>query len=279
MQFSNFHTHTQFCDGANSIEENVLAAKKCGLYALGFSSHAIRPFSDDWHVKIEQFDEYCTKVRKIAQQNENLLIRLGFEADFIPGITAPTFENYAKFNTDFLIGSVHFVYNGRGIFEADDSQEAVAKGINEFYDGNAKNAVERYFEQEREMLKKGGFSIIGHADLIRKPNANERFFREDESWYKEQLRLTADEIKRAGVVAEINTGGIARKKLKTPYPSREFLSMLFERGVPITITSDAHSANKIDFAFEDARKLAKDVGYTQHVVDFPRPGETIFAPL
>ena len=66
------------------------------------------------------------------------------------------------------------------------------------------------------------------------------FFDENESWYKEQLKLTADAIGKAEVIAEINTGAIARNNMKTPYPSEFFLSLLKERNVPITINSDSH---------------------------------------
>ncbi len=276
---SNFHTHTTFCDGKNTVEENAIEAEKRGLCALGFSSHAMLPFSDSWHLKTEKVSEYCDSVRLSAKHHPSLAIRLGFEADFIPDFTFPTFEHYAEFSPDFLIGSVHFVYNNRGIFEADDSFESVLGGIKKLYNGNVQAAVERYFEQQREMLQTGDFSIIAHADLIRKPNERGHFFREDESWYRTQLRLTADAIKRAGVAAEINTGGIARKRLSSPYPSKEFLSLLFERNVPITISSDAHESWQIDCAFEEARKLARSVGYRETIVDFPQKGQFVFAPL
>lgn len=279
MRTSNFHTHTNFCDGANTVEENAAMAEERGLCALGFSSHAMLPLSDDWHVKAERVADYCAEVRRAAERHPALAIRLGFEADFIPGTTEPTFGNYAAHSPDFLVGSVHFVRNALGTFEADDSEEAVADAMLRLYGGDARAAVTRYFEQEREMLERGGFSIIGHADLIRKPNANGRFFREDETWYREQIRLTADAIARAGVAAEINTGAIARKRLGSPYPSAEFLSLLRERGVPVTISSDAHRADQIDCAFGEARRLAAAAGYTETIIDFPSPGRTVFAPL
>ena len=85
--------------------------------------------------------------------------------------------------------------------------------------------------------------------------------------YKEQIRLTADKIAGAGIVAEINTGAIARNNMKTPYPSEEFLALLKERNVPITINSDAHSKEALDYAFEKAVALAKKTGYNEAVSD------------
>ena len=35
----NLHTHSTFCDGKNSLEENVISAIEQGLNTIGFSSH------------------------------------------------------------------------------------------------------------------------------------------------------------------------------------------------------------------------------------------------
>ena len=44
---SNFHTHTVFCDGADTPEELVNEAVKKGFFALGFSGHSyFEPDSD-----------------------------------------------------------------------------------------------------------------------------------------------------------------------------------------------------------------------------------------
>ena len=40
MMFSNYHTHTTYCDGANTPEELVLEAIRLGCPELGFSGHS-----------------------------------------------------------------------------------------------------------------------------------------------------------------------------------------------------------------------------------------------
>ncbi|MDP4119064.1 MAG: PHP domain-containing protein, partial [Bacillota bacterium] len=37
---TNFHTHTVFCDGNDTVEELVRAAEEKGFDALGFSGHS-----------------------------------------------------------------------------------------------------------------------------------------------------------------------------------------------------------------------------------------------
>ena len=58
-------------------------------------------------------------------------------------------------------------------------------------------------------------------------------FSEDDDWYKKELLATGKEIAKAGVVVEINTGGMARGAINTPYPSLDFLSLLRKYDVPI----------------------------------------------
>ena len=40
MIYSNYHTHTRFCDGENSPEELIVRALELGMKELGFSIHS-----------------------------------------------------------------------------------------------------------------------------------------------------------------------------------------------------------------------------------------------
>ena len=40
MMFSNYHTHTAYCDGADTPEELVLEAIRLGCPEIGFSGHS-----------------------------------------------------------------------------------------------------------------------------------------------------------------------------------------------------------------------------------------------
>ena len=49
MTMTNYHTHTIWCDGADSPEKVVLSAIEKGFSEIGFSSHAMLPGSLlDW---------------------------------------------------------------------------------------------------------------------------------------------------------------------------------------------------------------------------------------
>jgi histidinol-phosphatase (PHP family) len=70
---------------------------------------------------------------------------------------------------------------------------------------------------------------------------------------------------KTNVIAEINTGAIARGAMDDTYPSAEFLEIIYDLGIPVCINSDAHTTDGIDCAFDRAIQLAKKTGYTELV--------------
>ena len=263
---TNYHCHCTFCDGHNTAEEMVQEAIRRGFGILGFSSHAMYPFSSDWHIPVQGIAAYSEEIHRLAAAYaDKLTVLCGFEADYVKNLTAPDREAYRRFHPDFLIGSVHYVSGEGGFFEADGSEEAVRNGIERYFSGNVKRAVQAYFALEREMLSHADFDIIGHPDLIRKQNGTGRkkLFDEGEGWYRDEIYATAEAIAKAGVCVEINTGAMARGYFNEPYPSREFLQFLHSFGVPVTINSDAHRCEHLDYAFDDMLEYIKAVGYTE----------------
>ncbi len=267
MRLANYHTHTDFCDGGNTAEEMVNAAIESGMTDLGFSAHAAWFFSTEWHMASSRYAEYTDEIARLKEKHKKqITILCGFEADYIPGITAPDPAFYARFSPDFLIGSVHYVLSDMkkkhaGLWSADASAEEVARGLEQCFENDGKRAVQAYWRAVREMTETCSFDIIGHLDVIRKRNAALRFFDESASWYRRELALTAKAIARSGKIVELNTGGLSRKAFDGIYPSDDLLAVLHAQGVPITLSSDAHSASHLTFAYDKAREAAREAGY------------------
>ncbi len=269
----NLHTHSTFCDGKNTPEEMVLAAIEKGFTTLGFSGHSLFPFARSWHIAPRDFQAYEAEIRRLKQvYNNKIEILLGYEADYYPRVSIPS-KNYYKthgLNPDYLIGSVHYIITDKGEYSVDNKTDEVRRKLIALYgDGehfesvDAKKAVCEYFATEREMLKNADFDILGHPDLIRLRNQELHYFSENETWYKNELLATVKEIKKAGVVVEINTGAIGRKLMDDVYPSEFFLELLHSEGIPICINSDSHAVSTIDSAFDIAAFKAKKAGYTE----------------
>lgn len=264
MLKTNYHTHTTYCDGKNTAEEMILEAIERKFDILGFSSHSMYPFSGSWHIPAKEFEAYTKEIRNLAEKySAKIKILCGFEADYIPKITRPDFSFYRSLNPDFIIGSVHYIFTERERLAVDYSADRLKAKIEELYSGNAKKMVQDYFSLERKMLAENNFNIIGHADLVRKNNAVLNMFDEKSLWYRKEIAKTADAIQKAGVIAEINTGAIARGTMDDVYPSEEFLWLLNKRNVPVTISSDCHNREFLDAAFDRALDAAKNAGYRE----------------
>ena len=264
MILTNYHTHTEFCDGTEAPETLVQEAIHKGFSVLGFSGHSVHPFASDWHIPVERLSTYVTEINRLKEKYQGQIeILCGFEADYLPPLSSPPQGPYRALGADYLIGSTHYVIADTGCFTVDDSAKNVAEGIEIHFKGDGKKVVQTYFAAQREMIAKGGFEILGHADVIRRRNGELKFFDEEAQWYKDELQETARVISQSEVIVEINTGGMARKNTTTPYPSPYFLSLLAKAGVPITINSDVHNAGYLDYAFAEARKVAWDAGYRE----------------
>ena len=295
MEKINLHTHSTFSDGKNTPEEHILMAIEKGFTVLGFSEHSLHPLDpafyysvdSNWHMIPSRFSEYTAAIKVLKEKYaDRIKILTGFEADYfvLPGTgsAVPDKTAYKDFSPDYLIGSVHFLNTPGGFFTVDNKADEVQKALNSFYkdasgkiDGKA--VVCDYFEAERQMIASGKFDIMGHPDLIRLRNGALKFFDETESWYKEQLLLTAKTAARAGIIAEINTGAIGRGLMDDVYPCAQFLEYLHAHGVPVCINSDAHKAELLDAGFDFAAQKAKRAGYKE--LTYPFEGKLIHIEL
>ena len=256
------------------LEESL----KRGFDILGFSAHSLYPHASDWHMAAQEHQNYFECVRALAKEySGKIKVYAGLEADYIPDFSCDFEWQFKKFSPDYLIGSVHYLSNKKGFFTVDDTAENVAEGLRRVYGDDGKKAVSEYFSRQREMLQSQKFLILGHPDVVRKRNGVLKFFDEGASWYKKEIKETAKAAARAGVIVEVNTGGLARKAIDDVYPGAEFLECFFKAGVPVTFSSDAHSADGLDFAFDRAELAAVRAGYKEAA--YFEDGQIKFRPL
>ena len=244
--------HCTWCDGKNTPEEMVSSALEKGFDAIGFSSHALLPASDPWTLQPDTVDAYVADIRALAEKyKDRISILCGIEADFITGKSRPDRSVYARLGLDYLIGSIHEVVAPNGArVPVDHKPELLSEGIARQFGGDAQAFVRCYFAAQREMAATCDFDVIGHPDLVRKFNGTLHYFDETAAWYEEELVRTADAFAASGKIVEVNTGGISRGWMDDAYPSPRFRALLRERGVRFILSSDAHSAETIDCAFD-----------------------------
>ena len=272
MPLGCIHTHTVFCDGSDDIETCCRTAYEKGLACIGFSAHAPLTsktgITTSWNLPDEKLPEYIEGVLDAKIHWEGKLpVYLGLEVDFIEGLMGPADADYREMDLDFVIGSVHFVIPPNGmLFTVDDTPENVYAGISKGFDGDPMAMVEAYYHSVAAMILAGGFDLLGHADVVRKNNAGDRLFPEDDDFYLDQIIILAGLMAEAGVPAEVNTGGMIRGSVKDCYPSIDLLTLFRENGVPMVINADAHKAQDLDGCYDAAKKTMLSAGYTESLI-------------
>ena len=252
----NLHTHSTFGDGKNTCEEIVLSALQKGFLSVGFSEHAYAPYDTDCCIKQEDIPRYFAEVNRLKKEFAGQIeIFLGFECDY--------YCYPERAGLDFTIGSVHSLFDKASgeYFTIDDTPEAFEQGLNRMAGGDVETFVKIYYRDVADMAHEYKPDIVGHLDLITKLNRNNRYFDPKSPWYRRIMRETAGKIAETGCIVEVNTGGMSRGVTDMPYPSIEILSELFDLHVPLTISSDAHSADSLDFWFSETVELLKKTGF------------------
>jgi histidinol-phosphatase (PHP family) len=273
MTRTSLHTHTPFCDGTDDVETMCRAAWEKGLAAIGFSGHAPihekTGIESDWHISGERLEEYLAQVQAARVRWEGKLqVFLGLEVDYIKGLCGPADRDIRELGLDYIIASVHFLLppGKGGLFSVDGPMKELARGVREGFAGDGEAMMECYWDAVQDMIAAGGFDILGHADLIKKNNSGQRWFNPESGTYRRKIRETALAAGRAGLVVEVNTGGLNRRKTADTYPSVPLLRLFREAGVPALITADAHRVRELDGHYREARESLLAAGYAEQVL-------------
>jgi histidinol-phosphatase (PHP family) len=242
-----YHMHSILSDGKDSYEEMVRLAISKGLDEIGFSDHVcLKPV--DWAISLIDIPVMTEQILDLRLKYQGQInIRYGIEMDYIPGQETELNELIESIPLDYVIGSVHFIDD----WNFDTDQSFYGKWPND-------QLYEEYFELIQQASASGLFDIIGHLDIIKKfriyPESNQ------DKLFEDTVKL----IKKHNLVVELNTGGIDRPCAEfTPGP--KLLEMCYRHDVPVTLSSDAHSATQIARHFESAVDLLIQIGYNEVV--------------
>ncbi|MEK6780599.1 MAG: histidinol-phosphatase [Bacteroidota bacterium] len=258
--WTNYHTHTNYCDGKASITEVVASALTQNVVSLGFSSHAPIPIDCKWCMKRSSLENYLDEIETQKAISSSPQIYSSLEIDYIPGVISPKeFES----RLDYTIGSVHYVdfFKDERAWEIDGTHAFFLEGYTTIFKKDIRAVVTRYFELTREMVTDFCPTIVGHMDRIKIQNQGESFFKESDPWYQDQVKQTLEAIWKSGAIVEVNTKGLYQKKLLTTYPSPWILELILKRGIPITLSSDAHHPDNLVNQFPEVASSLRSIGF------------------
>jgi histidinol-phosphatase (PHP family) len=235
-----------------NVERYLEAAADRGISELGVAEHVHRfaqalevwdhPFWRRWAV--DDLDAYCAFVR------EDTELKLGLEADFVPGREDRMESLLDGRDWDYVVGSVHFLSN-----EAVDM-----RGDWDVWRSSHPDKVwRRYFETLGEAARTGMYDVLAHPDLVKvwgagapRPEGDLRPFYE----------LAMEGVAESDVAIEVSTAGL-RKPVGEIYPAPAFLEMCLEVGRPVALSSDAHLPDQLGYEYDRALELLDGLGVSE----------------
>ena len=179
------------------------------------------------------------------------------------GITRDFKDFKQNCGLDYTIGSVHLVKNGdddRLWFIDGPKVESYDDGLKNIFGGDIRLAVTAYYNQVSRMIRTQKPDIIGHFDKIKMHN-HDRYFREDEAWYHSLVMDLLETIQQSGSIIEVNTRGIYKKRCDDLYPGQWILKEIVKKGLPITLSSDAHRPDEIDGYYPETLEILRNIGF------------------
>ncbi|MFX4261405.1 histidinol-phosphatase HisJ family protein [Pelotomaculum propionicicum] len=247
------HLHTRLCGHATGDAGEYLdSAANLGIREAGFCDHLPLYFlSPDKMIPNYAMDEsdlpgYVSMVKNLALHTP-VEVKLGIEADFVPGHEKKLEALLASYRFDFITGSVHFI-DGWGFDNPAELAEYGRRDINTVY--------EQYFGLVQQAALTGLFDVMAHPDLVKKFNF--RPTRDLRPLYEETARV----FKSTGVCVEVNSAGL-RYPAKEIYPGPGLLEIFLKNGIPVTVGSDAHRPEDVGSGLPEAIALIKNIGYRE----------------
>ncbi len=238
-----YHMHTTFCDGNNTLREMVEAGISKGFQTIGFSGHSYTFFDESWCMTQEGTKAYIKEI-------EQLKVEYCSKIEILCGIEQDYYSEMSTDGYDYVIGSVHYLKKGGVYLPIDESKEILLEIVRDFYAGDIYRLVEDYYLTLADVGRKTQCNIIGHFDLITKFNENNELFNEDNDRYKKAYLLALNQLNCGEHLFEINTGCVSRGYKSTPYPSIAILREIKKRKGIFILTSDSHDTSGIGYDFD-----------------------------
>ena len=260
---SNAHTHTTFCDGKNTAAEMAEAAFRLGFVSLGFSGHGPQAFDKAYSVR--DVPGYVAEVNAIKQRYKGRMrVWLGIEQDPL-GVPC-------AYKFDYVIGAVHYIRREGKQCAVDGYIDKIERMFTDYFNRDGNEFARAYYNEVSLCARLLKPDIMAHFDLLRKHNVNSRFVSTASPAYRRAALRALECVKENVKILEVNTGGMARGYMDSPYPERFILEAWREMGGKVIISSDCHRAELLNHALDETAGMLKNMGY-KSVVRLGTKGE------
>lgn len=252
------HMHSSFSsDSPTPMEEMIERAASLGMQGITFTEHLDPdyPATPDGLSFAVDMLSYKKRLFELKEQfKDRLTIRFGIELGIQPHLGDYFLKLTEEFPFDFVIGSSHVVHGYDPYYPAFFGTRSEADGYREYFTSILENVAAW-----------DGMDVYGHIDYVVRygPNKN-RFY--SYNVYRDILDEILKTLIEKGKGIELNTGGY-HYGLGEPNPCTDVIRRYRELGGEIiTVGADAHTPDKIGFAFDKATEVLSACGFRYYTV-------------
>lgn len=240
-------------------------AAALGLDEIGISDHLIvhkninqllsyKETNNSFHFSFDETVDMCNKhadeIRK-ASKKYGIKARVGYEADYF------TYNGWAEEFDDFLKKiDYDYLVSGNHYFMSPDGEDIFDIWCFDKYPNKAKEDITAYLNRHFQTLSRavasGKFLFLAHLDYAQ---AVASYNEED---YKTEIYNTVQALLSTKTGCEISTKGL--RKFGHFYPSKNILSQLIEKNIPIIVSDDAHTTDQLCSFFDEAEQELARLG-------------------
>ncbi len=237
MIIADYHTHTKYSHGKNTIEENVQAAREKGLKEIAITDHGLNHVAfglRPWKVR-----EMRKIIDRINGETSDINVLLGTEANLISREGHIDVKPNQRDWFDVIVCGYHKVVWGKNLTE---TIKFIMK--NDFLQMMDRDEGKELIKTNTEILKRA--IQTNPIDIISHPNHDMII----------DCVSVAEACRDYGTYFEINS--------KKVHVDQETLKQVIETGVDFVIDSDAHSKERVG-DFELGLKVAEgaSIPYSQ----------------
>lgn len=213
---ADYHTHTQYSDGDNTIAENVAKAKEIGLKEIALTEHG---FSHVWFgLKRKEMKQYLLEAQA-AEEKEQIPVLVGMESNIrgASGLCDIKESEYPEF--DVYLAGIHVVIH---YDKLKDSKLGWGSYLRDKFKIKPSQSLIKYTTKAYiEAVKKNPIDVVTHLNYLCFADAAE----------------VAKCCRDYGTYIEISS--------KKPHLTDEELDAVVQTGVRFVINSDAHAVERI----------------------------------
>lgn len=245
------HSHTYFSpDSLAEPIKNIEVALGKDIKVLAFTDHVEHFAEENIHEHVFNVDDYFKTLSEFQEKFKGQIdLLIGVEIGLGEQISQWTDEFTKEHPFDFIIGSIHTVFEENSTWNFQDLNQ------------NPSKWYKKYYETMLTCVQKTkSFHVLGHIDYIDRYIQN----KEDIIPYHEYADILDEvlkEIIRSNRGIEYNTAGF-RNNLSYGNPKDSILKRYLELGGEIlTISSDAHTSQHIGYGIREAQEHLKSLGF------------------